>query len=62
MTISILNTQKYYMYPMEPPIIQEVSVSPTQLHFAKKRRPDGDKPKSRYSLKNRKMNRQPHNN
>ena len=41
MTVSILSTWEYYMYPMEPPIIQEVSVSPAQLHIMKeKRRPD----------------------
>ena len=40
------------MCSMEPPIIQEVSVSPAQLHIMKeKRRPDRDEPKSRYSKK-----------
>jgi hypothetical protein len=36
---------------MGPPIIQEVSVSPTQLHSEKQRRPDRDEPKFRYSKK-----------
>jgi hypothetical protein len=38
---------------MEPPITQAVALSPTQLILiktSKKRRPDGDRPKPRYSF------------